>query len=248
VAGQAGTRITHAMVLAAGLGQRLRPVTEETPKALATVAGKPLIDHIFDRLAEVGIAQVVVNTHHLADVIAAYLATRPAPPIRISHEPELLGIGGGIARALPWLGAGPFYVANADMLWLDGPVPALRRLAQSWRDDAMDAVLLLMPSAKTVGIDTPGTFCLDAQGRISYPEEGKAAPFHYCGVSVLHPRLFVDLPDPPFPILPLWERAMARGRLWGVVHDGLAFHVGTPAGLAEAREQISPQHMRWLTI
>lgn len=236
------------MVLAAGIGHRLRPVTEAVPKALTEIAGKTLIDHVLDRMTEAGVEQVVVNTHHLADLVAHHLGTRPAPPVRISHEPELLGIGGGIARALPWLGSGPFYVANTDALWLDGPVPALRRLAEAWDDAAMDALLLVMPSAKTVGIEAPGDFCLDAHGRISYPEEGKAAPFHYVGVQVLHPRLFVDLPDPPFPLLPLWERAMAAGRLWGVVHDGLMFHIGTPAALEEAREQVSPQHVRWLSI
>ncbi len=238
--------MTTAMVLAAGLGRRLWPITATLPKPLIEVSGKPVIDHVLDRLAAAGIGEAVVNTHHLAGQVQAHLAARDRPAIRVLHEPELLGTGRGILRALPWLGRDRFCVAHADVLWLDGPTPAIDRLAEVWDDGRMDALLLVIATPRAFGVDGMGDFYLDAHGRILDDGPSRVRPYYFAGVQIIHPRLFRDAPDGPFNLRALWRIAMAAGRLWGVVHDGAWFHVGSTDGLEEVRAQLADGHLRWV--
>jgi len=244
------------MVLAAGRGQRLRPITDSLPKPLVEIAGRTLLDRVLDRLADAGIARAVVNAHHLADRLAAHLDARPddaTPAVDLVREPTLLETGGSVAAALPRLGTAPFFVANADALWLDGPTPALARLAAAWDDEAMDALLLLVRAPEAVGMEGPAAeaadFFLDPEGRARRRPPGAVAPFFYGGVQLVHPRLLGGAPDPAgggYSMVPLWDAAEAAGRLWGVVHDGAWFHVGTPAALEEVSRLFDPHFIRWV--
>jgi MurNAc alpha-1-phosphate uridylyltransferase len=233
-------RPRSAMVLAAGLATRMRPLSLERPKALIEVAGKPLLDHALDRLAEVGVERAVVNTHHLAAQIERHLAGRIKPAITLSHEPEILDTGGGIARALPLLGARPFYVINAKIFWRGGKAEALARLAEAWDEARMDALLLLQPTVGAVGYDGPGDFAMDQLGRLAFRDPREIAPFVYASIHLTHPRLFAGAPAGAFSLLQLWRRAAEAGRLHGLRHDGEWYHVATPAGLAAARERLEP--------
>ena len=224
-----------AMVLAAGLATRMRPLSLERPKALIEVAGKTLLDHALDRLAEAGVERAVVNTHHLAEQIERHLAGRRRPAITLSHERQILDTGGGIAQALPLLGADPFYVINAKILWRGGKQEALYRLAAGWDPARMDALLLLHPTVSAVGYDGLGDCTMDQLGRIAFREPRGVAPFVYASIHITHPRLFAGAPDGAFPLRLLWERAAEAGRLYGLRHDGEWYHVATPQGLAEAR-------------
>lgn len=237
-----------AMVLAAGLGVRLRPLTETVPKPLLEVDGRPLIDHVLDRLRAGGVRSVVVNAFYLADQLEGHLAGRQDIDIKVLRETQLLGVGGGLASALPSLGQDRFLAANADTLWLDGPVPVFKRLAQIWNDAAMDALLLMQPAAKAVGEEGMGDFFLDPAGRVVSRGHGQVAPYYYAGLQVLHPRLFREAPPAPFKMTRLWDRALEAGRLWGMVHDGPWFHVNTPEALATAREMMTAQNLRWLVV
>lgn len=237
-----------AMVLAAGLGIRMRPLTEAVPKPLLQVDGRPLIDHVLDRLRAGGVRSVVVNAHYLADQLEGHLAGREDLTIRVVREPALLGIGGGLANALPMLGQDRFLAANSDTLWLDGPVPVFKRLAQIWNDATMDALLLMQPAAKAVGEDGMGDFFLDPAGRVVSRGHGQVAPYYFAGLQVVHPRLFRNPPPTPFRMTQLWDRALAAGRLWGMVHDGPWFHVNTPEALATAREMMMEQNLRWMVV
>lgn len=234
---------TRAMVLAAGLGLRLRPLTETRPKPLIAVAGRTLLDRALDRLVEAGVAEAVVNIHYLGHMIEAHLAARTAPRIVLSREDDaLLETGGGVAKALPDLGTAPFYVINADIAWSDGASPALLRLAQAWRDESMDALLLLHPVAAATGYDGTGDYALDgdgeAAGRLRHRRGRPAAPHVFTGVQLLHPRLFAGAPAGPFPLIRLYDAAEESGRLFGLVHDGDWHHIGTPAGLAVAERRL----------
>jgi N-acetyl-alpha-D-muramate 1-phosphate uridylyltransferase len=231
-----------AMILAAGLATRLRPLSLERPKALMEVAGKTLLDHALDRLAEVGVTQAVVNAHHLGDQIESHLAGRKSPAIRISQEDPILDTGGGIAKALPLLGPEPFYVVNAKIVWRGGQEEALKRLAAMWDDSRMDALLLLQPTVSAVGYEGPGDLTMDQFGLLRFREESEIAPFVYASIQIIHPRLFDGAPQGAFPLRPLWERAAAAGRLFGLRHDGEWYHVATPQGLAAAEEQLRPPH------
>jgi MurNAc alpha-1-phosphate uridylyltransferase len=222
-----------AMVLAAGLGKRMRPLTDTMPKPLLPVAGRTLIDRVLDRFQDIEIERAVVNLHYLRPALEAHLNQRRLPKIEQSLEDALLETGGGVKHALPRLGAAPFYVANADVLWLDGKRPALRRLAQAWDDAAMDALLLLQPTVSAIGYDGAGDYFADGDGRLRRRRGQTVAPFIFAGVQILHPRLFKNAPDGPFSLNRLYDRAEEAGRLWGLRHDGLWFHVGTPEGLAE---------------
>lgn len=242
------TRTTHiatAMLLAAGLGTRMRPLTEHTPKPLIEVAGKPLIAYALERLRAAGVRKVVMNVHWLADQLEAWARMQAPPPkIVVSDErAALLETGGGIRKALPLLGNAPFYVVNTDSIWLDGETPALARLAAAWDDARMDALLLLCPLKQTVGHGKHGDF-LGVDGglpasapcpiRRALPEERPAAPV-FTGIYVVHPRLFAAAPEAPrFSMNVLFDAAMRRGRLFGLMHDGLWLHVGTPQAIAEA--------------
>ncbi|GAA0576917.1 nucleotidyltransferase family protein [Caenispirillum bisanense] len=230
-----GSPVAAAMVLAAGLGTRMRPITDHTPKCLVRVAGRTLLDRALDRVAEAGVGHAVVNLHHHADQVRAHLAARTAPPpLRLSDESGLLlETGGGLKKALPLLGDGPFLACNSDVICLNGPdAPAFRRLADAWDDAAMDALLLLVPTPQAHGYDGPGDFALDPDGRLRRRGEAAAAPFVYSGAMVCHPRLFAGAPDGAFSMNLLFDRALAAGRLHGLVHDGAWYHVGTPASIA----------------
>jgi MurNAc alpha-1-phosphate uridylyltransferase len=230
--------VRRAMVLAAGLGLRMRPLTATRPKALIPVSGRALIDHALDHLAAAGVDTAVVNVHWLGDQIVAHVADRRRPRVAISREPELLETGGGVVKALPELGAAPFFVVNADMLWLDGTVPALERLGRAWRDADMDALLLLHRTVAAVGYDGTGDYFADQLGGLARRKQGEVAPHVYAGVQLLHPRLLADAPSGAFSLNRSFDRAEAAGRLFGIVHDGLWFHIGTPGDLAEAQRRL----------
>jgi MurNAc alpha-1-phosphate uridylyltransferase len=236
-----------AMVLAAGLGKRMRPLTETLPKPLVPVAGRTLIDHVLDRIEAAGIERAVVNLHHFRATLEAHLAKRAIPRIALSPEPDLLETGGGVRRALPLLGAAPFYVANADVLWFDGRRPALERLARAWDDARMDALLLLHPTISAFGYEGPGDYLSDTLGRLRYRRGHEIPPYIFAGVQILHPRLFKDTPEGPFSLKRLYDKAEGEGRLWGIIHDGLWFHVGTPQGLAEVEAEIAALKLRTRT-
>jgi N-acetyl-alpha-D-muramate 1-phosphate uridylyltransferase len=227
-----------AMVLAAGLGKRLRPVTETVPKPLVEINGRSLLDHAIDRLASVGIERIVVNTHYKAAMVAAHLARRAQPHIEISHEAELLDTGGGVAQALSLLDD-VFFVVNADIFWLDGRDPGLRRLAAAFDPSRMDAVLLLQRTVTAIGYEGNGDYFLDPGGQPHRRREGAIAPFLFAGVQLLHRRLFAGIPGRIFSLVALFDRAEAAGRLHGIVHDGEWYHIGTPVGLAATRERLS---------
>jgi MurNAc alpha-1-phosphate uridylyltransferase len=230
-----------AMVLAAGLGTRLRPITDNLPKPLVEVAGRAILDRVLDALGDAGVARCVVNTHYLAPMIAAHLAGRTAPGAELSHEHELLDTGGGVARALASLGGEPFFVINADILWSDGPGgSALARLATKFDARTMDALLLLVPCRRAIGYDGPGDFMADDRGRLRRRGGAASAPYVFTGLQILHPRLFGDCPDGAFSLNVLYDRAIASGRALGIEHTGRWFHIGTPAGLELASAALGP--------
>ncbi len=220
-----------AMVLAAGEGRRMRPLTEQTPKPLLEIFGESLLDRMLDRLAAAGVRRAVVNTHHLGEAIAAHLRGRRRPEIVLSPETWLLDTGGGVLNALDKLGEAPFYALNGDVLWLDGRRPALERLAAAWDDRRMDALLLVHPTVRAHGYTGLGDFVLDGLGRTRRRRNREVAPFAFTGIQILHPRLFRYAPEPPFSLNVLYDQAEASERLYAVPHDGLWFHVGTPEDL-----------------
>ena len=220
------------MILAAGRGERMRPLTDLTPKPLLEVAGRSLLDRTMARLGEHGVSNVVVNVHHLGRQIAEHLKGRA----RVVEEERLLETGGSVKNALPLLGDGPFLVLNGDGLWQDGRIPMLARLEASWDPARMDALLLLHALDKTIGRDASdrGDYFLAADGRARYRGAADAAPYFFASISICDERLFRDSPDQPFSLLKLWNRAEAAGRLYGLVHDGQWFHIGTPQALRDA--------------
>ena len=230
----AGWKPRKAMVLAAGFGLRLRPITERTPKPLVKVGDRTLVDRAIDRLEQFGVKTVVVNVHHLGHLIEQHLRKRKSPKIICSHEEKILETGGGIVKALPTLGNEPFFVANTDIMWLNGPRCALSRMAEAWDPERMDAMLLLHFTVDAYGYEGPGDFCVDPDGRIERRPESEISPYLNTGVQILHPRLFEGMPEEPFSLNLLYDKAIENGRLYGIVHDGEWFHIGTPEGLAEA--------------
>ncbi len=229
----------RAMVLAAGLGLRMRPITDDLPKPLVAVAGRTMLDRVLDRLQAFGIERTVVNSHYLADRIEAHLASRASPKTVNSREDDLLDTGGGIANALANLGNDPFFAINADIVWLDGRTPALDRLAAAWNDAEMDALLLVQGTAKAFGYRGRGDYEVDQIGRMRRRAERQVSPYVFTGIQILHPRLFADAPKGPFSLNVLFDRAELAGRLHAIVHDGEWFHIGTPAALAEATVELS---------
>jgi len=229
--------IESAMILAAGFGTRMRPITEHTPKPLIPLAGRPLIDHVLDRLVEAEVKRVVVNTHYKAEMMAAHLEGRRDIAITLSHEPELLDTGGGVKQALPLLGE-EFFVLNSDVFWLNAKVPTLTRLARAWDGSRLDALLLVQRTVTAIGYDGPGDFVVDPLGRIRRRAEREIAPHLYAGIEVLSRRFFDGTPAGAFSLNPLWNRAIEAGRLEALIHDGEWFHVGTPQGLAASEEQL----------
>lgn len=229
-----------AIVLAAGLGQRMRPITATLPKPLVKVGGRTLIDHALDRLADAGIETAVVNVHHLADLIEAHVAGRRAPRIVVSDERDrLLETGGGVKHALPLLGDGDFLTLNSDSLWVEGSRRNLAALKGAWDPERMDLLLLAAATEDSYGYDGRGDFVMDPYGRLSRRREGEVAPFVYAGVAVCKPGLFADTPDGPFSLNLLFDRAIAAGRLYGHRLDGQWLHVGTPASIAGAEERLA---------
>jgi len=230
--------VERAMVLAAGLGVRMRPLTDDRPKPLVVLAGRSLLDRALDRLANAGVRRIVVNCHYKAEMIAAHLADRT--DIVLSPEDKLLETGGGVKAALAYLGDDPFFVVNSDAVWRDGPTPALERLAVRWDDDVMDALLLLVPTPAIAGgtINDRGDYHLEPDGTARRRVEGEIAPFLFGGIQILHPRLFEGAPDGPFSLNLLYDKAEAAARLYGMRHDGEWYHVGTPEDLAAAAAEL----------
>ena len=224
-----------AMVLAAGLGKRMQPISARVPKPLVVAGGTALIDRCLDGLALAGIETAIVNVHYLADLVEAHLLARKVPRIVVSDERhELLDTGGGIAKALPLLGTEPFLLRNSDSFWLEGVRANLRWLTSAWREMAMDALLLLASTVGSIGYSGRGDFFLEKDGRLARRAERTVAPFAYAGAAILHPRLFSDAPAGAFSLNLLFDRAIAAGRLFGVRLDGVWINVETPAALAAA--------------
>jgi MurNAc alpha-1-phosphate uridylyltransferase len=229
----------RAMVLAAGLGLRMRPLTDTLPKPLVRVGGKTLLDHVLDRLAEAGVERAVVNVHYLAEQIERHLAGRPVPQIAISDERDnLLDTGGGVVKALPELGSAPFFHVNADTIWIDGVRSNLVRLAESFDPDRMDALLLLAPTAASIGYSGRGDFGMTPDGRLHRRAEREVVPFVYAGAALLTPALFRDAPAGAFSLNRLFDRAIENDRLYGMRLEGVWMHVGTPDAIPVAEAAI----------
>lgn len=229
----------HAMILAAGLGERMRPLTERLPKPLVKVAGKPLIDYALDQLARAGVESAVVNLHHFADLLQDHLARRTRPRIVISDERQrLLGTGAGVVNALPLLGQKPFFHINSDSIWIDGAEANLRRLAAAYDPAEMDALLLLAPAQGSIGYGGRGDFAQTPDGRLRRAAKGETVPFVYSGAAILSPVLFAGRDITPFPLTEVFESAARAGRLHGLVLDGIWMHVGTPDAIALAEAAI----------
>ncbi len=230
-------RPTKAMVLAAGFGTRMRPLTERMPKPLVPVAGRALLDHVLDKLAEAGVADAVVNVHYLPDQIIDHTATRTKPRITISDERDMvLGTGGGVVKALPHLGSAPFYHLNADTLWIDGAQPNLTRLADAFDPARMDILLLMAPTADSIGYSGNGDYAMLPDGSLRRRKEREVVPFVYAGVAILSPAIFADAPSGEFALTKLFDRAGEQGRLFGLRLDGLWMHVGTPDAVQAAEQ------------
>ena len=229
-----------AMVLAAGFGARMRPLTDNMPKPLVKVAGKALLDHVLDRLADAGVTRAVVNVHYLAEQIERHVAARTLPRVTISDERGvLLDTGGGVVKALPLLGDAPFFHINSDTIWIDGVKPNLTRLAEAFDPATMDALLLLAPGAGSIGYAGRGDFLMASDGRLRARPERDMAPFVYAGAAILSPRLFEGAPQGAFSFTRLFARAIEAGRLHGLRLEGLWMHVGTPEAIAEAEQAIA---------
>lgn len=224
---------TTAMVMAAGKGTRMRPLTATRPKPLVEVAGQTLLDHVLDHLRDAGVGRVVINVHYLADAIEAHMKRKAADlEVHVSDERGLLlETGGGLMKAKPLLGDAPFLCVNTDNIWLDGPVNSIRLMAAHWDAEKMDALMLLVPLARATCHAGQGDFHMDPLGRLSRRKHGRVAPYVWTGIQILHPRLLVDPPGDSFSTNVFWDRAIAARRFYGVVHSGQWFDVGTPAAI-----------------
>ena len=238
-------RPARGMVLAAGLGTRMGALGETVPKPLVQVAGKPLIAHILERLELAGVAEIVVNTHHLAAQIEAFLADYAARPgalrIHISRENERLETGGGVRQALTWLGDDAFYVANSDVVIVEQGASALARMAQVWDGETMDALLLVCPLARALGYDGAGDFFRHENGRLCRRDKVATAPFVFTGTQILHPRLFAHAPAGTYSLNRHYDEALRADRLFGLVHSGVMLHVGSPTGLEAAERYFAAE-------
>jgi MurNAc alpha-1-phosphate uridylyltransferase len=232
-----------AMVLCAGRGSRLAPLTDTVPKPLVPVGGAPILDRTLDHLARAGVRRVVLNAHYLGDRIAEHLQGRDDLDITLVREDEALETGGGVRNALPHLGDDPFFVINGDSVWLDGMRNALHRFADTWDAAAMDIQLLLYPFARVLGWHGYGDYTMDETGRLARREEGRIAPYAYMGVSIIHPRAFADAPDGAFSLNLLYDRAEEQERLYGALHDGLWYHISTPQDLDAANQRFACGHV-----
>lgn len=232
--------IHKAMVLAAGLGTRMRPLTDTLPKPLVEVEGRPLIDHVLDRLSDAGVSEAVVNVHHHADLLERHISGRKGGPrVHVSDERVcLLETGGGTRKALPLLGSEPFIAINSDTIWIEGYRANLVRLMENFDPARMDCLLLVAPTALSVGYDGTGDFLMDGEGRLARRPERLVSPFVYAGAGVFSPKLFADTPEGPFSLNLLFDRAAEAGRLFGLRLEGVWMHVGTPGAVAEAEAAI----------
>ncbi len=226
--------VTRAMIMAAGLGTRMRPLTNDRPKPMVTVLGKTLIDHALDRLVAAGVTLAVVNLHYKGDMLRAHLGRRHDIEIVFSDESdEILGTGGGVVKAMPHFAGEPFFILNSDSVWVEGYSPALVSMQALWDSERMDGLLLLAAMTTAMGYEGRGDFVMDADGHIGRVPERGSAPYAYPGVQIVHPRLFADPPEGEFSTNRMWDRAIADGRLFGTRLEGVWIHVGTP----EARDQ-----------
>ena len=233
-------RPKRAMILAAGLGKRMRPVSVTTPKPLVEVRGHALIDRALDRLVRAGVERAVINVHYLGELIRVHVGKRSEPEIVISDETErLLDTGGGIVKALPHLGDAPFYVLNSDSFWVEGARPNLEWLANAWRDETMDGLLMLASTVRAVGYKGRGDFQMDPAGHLIRRPEREVAPFAYAGAAIFHPRLFAGRKAEPFSLNVLFDQALEAGRLFGMRMDGLWLNIETPEAIGEAEHSIA---------
>ncbi|GAA0540165.1 MurNAc alpha-1-phosphate uridylyltransferase [Rhizomicrobium palustre] len=227
----------RAMIMAAGLGTRMRPLTETRPKPLVQVQGKALIDHAIDRLKDAGVTTFVVNLYYKGEMIREHLAGRKDVEILYSDESDgLLGTGGGVLKAMQLLGDEPFYVHNSDSIWVEGYGKALEQMKVQWDAERMDALLLMVPLLNSIGYEGRGDFMMDGVGHLSRVPPGRVSPFAYPGVQIVHPRLFDNPPEGVFSTNILWDRSIEKERLFGVRMDGVWIHVGTPQAVADAEE------------
>jgi MurNAc alpha-1-phosphate uridylyltransferase len=228
---------TKAMVLAAGLGVRMRPLTDKMPKPLVAVAGRPLLDHVLDKLADAGVSEAVVNVHYLPDQIIAHTASRTRPRVIISDErDQVLGTGGGVVKALPLLGPDPFFHVNSDTLWIDGVRPNLARLAETFEPSRMDILLLMAPTTSSIGYGGRGDYSMLPDGALRKRREHQVVPFVYAGAAIMSPSLFADAPAGEFSLTKMFDRANEQERLFGLRLDGVWMHVGSPDAVGAAEE------------
>ena len=228
---------SKAMVLAAGLGLRMRPLTDHLPKPLVSVAGRPLLDHVLDKLAAAGVSEAVVNVHYLPDQIIAHTASRASPRVIISDERnQVLGTGGGVVKALPKLGTAPFFHVNSDTLWIDGVQSNLTRLADAFDAARMDILLLMAPTASSIGYSGRGDYAMLPDGALRKRREHQVVPFVYAGAAILSPRIFADAPEGEFSLTRMFDAANEQERLFGLRLDGVWMHVGTPDAVTAAEE------------
>jgi N-acetyl-alpha-D-muramate 1-phosphate uridylyltransferase len=226
-----------AMVLAAGLGVRMRPLTDKMPKPLVQVAGRALLDHVLDKLGAAGVSEAIVNVHYLPDQIIDHVASRKRPHVVISDERDsVLGTGGGVVKALPLLGDTPFFHVNADTMWIDGVRPNLTRLAEAFDPTRMDILLLMAPTASSIGYGGSGDYAMLPDGALRKRKEHQVVPFVYAGVAVMSPSIFADAPAGEFSLTKMFDRANAQERLFGLRLDGVWMHVGTPDAVQAAEE------------
>ncbi len=228
---------TKAMVLAAGLGLRMRPLTDRTPKPLVRVAGRALLDHVLDKLADAGVAEAVVNVHYLPDQIIDHVGPRTRPRVIISDERDhVLGTGGGLVKALPLLGSAPFYHVNSDTMWIDGVRSNLARLAETFDPARMDILLLMAPTTNSIGYSGRGDYTMLPDGTLRKRKENQVVPFVYAGAAIMSPSIFADAPAGEFSLTKMFDRAEEQQRLFGLRLDGLWMHVGTPDAVSAAEE------------
>ncbi|MCD6034751.1 MAG: mannose-phosphate guanylyltransferase [Rickettsiales bacterium] len=238
---------SRAMVFAAGFGMRMRPLTDTMPKPLVKVGGKALLDHTLDHLSQNGVKKAVVNAHYLGEQIDAHIQERAKteqyPKVHYSYESEILETGGGILYAFGFFKDAPFFSVNSDILWIDGAVPALHRMAQLWDDSKMDALLLLHPKERAIGFDDPGNFFLTEEGLLQWGDVHDEPPYVFTGIQILSPRLFEGIPLYKFSLRALYDKATGANRvlsrMYGVVHDGEWIHIGTPDGVTQAEKYLA---------